>query len=37
MFVRRIAVIGTGYVGLTTGACLGARGHHGGCAAGGWS
>ncbi|MDT7696235.1 MAG: hypothetical protein QOI75_5602, partial [Pseudonocardiales bacterium] len=21
MFVRRIAVIGTGYVGLTTGAC----------------
>src|ERR1700749_377467 len=27
MFVRRIAVIGTGYVGLTTGACLASLGH----------
>jgi UDPglucose 6-dehydrogenase len=27
MFERRIAVIGTGYVGLTTGACLAALGH----------
>ena len=28
MFARRIAVIGTGYVGLTTGACLASLGHH---------
>ncbi|HEV2779857.1 MAG TPA: hypothetical protein VGX25_10710 [Actinophytocola sp.] len=28
MLVRRIAVIGTGYVGLTTGACLASPGHH---------
>ncbi|HVL84493.1 MAG TPA: UDP-glucose/GDP-mannose dehydrogenase family protein [Pseudonocardia sp.] len=27
MFARRIAVIGTGYVGLTTGACLASLGH----------
>jgi UDPglucose 6-dehydrogenase len=32
MFVRRIAVIGTGYVGLTTGACLASLGHHVVCA-----
>lgn len=29
---RRIAVIGTGYVGLTTGTCLAALGHHVVCA-----
>lgn len=27
MFARRIAVVGTGYVGLTTGACLASLGH----------
>ncbi|GAA5169521.1 UDP-glucose/GDP-mannose dehydrogenase family protein [Pseudonocardia eucalypti] len=32
MFVRRIAVIGTGYVGLTTGACLASLGHNVVCA-----
>lgn len=32
MFVRRIAVIGTGYVGLTTGACLASLGHSVTCA-----
>ncbi len=32
MFVRRIAVIGTGYVGLTTGACLASLGHQVVCA-----
>ena len=32
MFVRRIAVIGTGYVGLTTGACLASLGHKVVCA-----
>jgi UDPglucose 6-dehydrogenase len=32
MFVRRIAVIGAGYVGLTTGACLASLGHHVVCA-----
>ncbi|WP_026425876.1 UDP-glucose dehydrogenase family protein [Actinokineospora inagensis] len=32
MFVRRIAVIGTGYVGLTTGACLASLGHDVVCA-----
>jgi UDPglucose 6-dehydrogenase len=32
MFVRRIAVIGSGYVGLTTGACLASLGHHVVCA-----
>ncbi|MFL6121830.1 MAG: UDP-glucose 6-dehydrogenase, partial [Actinophytocola sp.] len=32
MFVRRIAVVGTGYVGLTTGACLASLGHHVVCA-----
>lgn len=32
MFVRRIAVIGTGYVGLTTGACLSSLGHRVTCA-----
>jgi len=32
MFVRRIAVIGTGYVGLTTGACLASMGHRVVCA-----
>ena len=32
MFVRRIAVIGTGYVGLTTGACLASLGHEVVCA-----
>jgi UDPglucose 6-dehydrogenase len=30
--VRRIAVVGTGYVGLTTGACLASLGHHVRCA-----
>ncbi|GAB3913857.1 UDP-glucose/GDP-mannose dehydrogenase family protein [Kibdelosporangium lantanae] len=29
---RKIAVVGTGYVGLTTGACLAALGHHVVCA-----
>ncbi|MFB9381639.1 UDP-glucose dehydrogenase family protein [Pseudonocardia petroleophila] len=28
MFARRITVVGAGYVGLTTGACLAALGHH---------
>jgi UDPglucose 6-dehydrogenase len=32
MFVRRVAVIGTGYVGLTTGACLSSLGHRVVCA-----
>jgi UDPglucose 6-dehydrogenase len=32
MFVRRIAVVGTGYVGLTTGACLASLGHRVSCA-----
>ncbi len=32
VFVRRIAVIGSGYVGLTTGACLASLGHHVVCA-----
>ncbi len=32
MFVRRIAVVGTGYVGLTTGACLASLGHRVICA-----
>jgi UDPglucose 6-dehydrogenase len=32
VFARRIAVIGTGYVGLTTGACLASLGHHVVCA-----
>jgi UDPglucose 6-dehydrogenase len=32
MFVRRIAIIGAGYVGLTTGACLASLGHHVVCA-----
>jgi len=32
MFVRRIAVIGTGYVGLTTGTCLASLGHRVVCA-----
>jgi UDPglucose 6-dehydrogenase len=32
MFTRRIAVIGTGYVGLTTGACLASLGHRVTCA-----
>jgi UDPglucose 6-dehydrogenase len=32
VFVRRIGVIGTGYVGLTTGACLASLGHHVVCA-----
>lgn len=32
MFVRRIAVVGAGYVGLTTGACLASLGHHVVCA-----
>ncbi|WP_433029577.1 UDP-glucose dehydrogenase family protein [Actinomycetospora sp. CA-053990] len=27
MFARRVAVVGTGYVGLTTGACLASLGH----------
>src|SRR5688500_19799743 len=32
MFARRIAVIGSGYVGLTTGVCLAALGHRVVCA-----
>lgn len=32
MFVRRITVVGTGYVGLTTGACLASLGHRVVCA-----
>src|SRR3979411_1485663 len=32
MFARRVAVLGTGYVGLTTGACLASLGHHVVCA-----
>jgi UDPglucose 6-dehydrogenase len=32
VFVRRIAVIGSGYVGLTTGACLASLGHRVVCA-----
>ncbi|MEU4740000.1 UDP-glucose/GDP-mannose dehydrogenase family protein [Actinosynnema sp. NPDC023658] len=32
MVVRRIAVVGTGYVGLTTGACLASLGHRVVCA-----
>jgi UDPglucose 6-dehydrogenase len=32
MFTRRIAVVGTGYVGLTTGACLASLGHRVICA-----
>lgn len=32
LFSRRIAVVGTGYVGLTTGACLASLGHHVVCA-----
>src|SRR5918998_5764479 len=32
MFARRTAVVGTGYVGLTTGACLASLGHHVVCA-----
>ncbi|WP_424183335.1 UDP-glucose dehydrogenase family protein [Actinokineospora sp. G85] len=32
MFVRRVAVVGTGYVGLTTGACLASLGHDVVCA-----
>jgi UDPglucose 6-dehydrogenase len=32
VFVRRIAVVGTGYVGLTTGVCLASLGHHVVCA-----
>jgi nucleotide sugar dehydrogenase len=32
VFARRIAVVGTGYVGLTTGACLASLGHHVVCA-----
>jgi UDPglucose 6-dehydrogenase len=28
VFARRIVVVGTGYVGLTTGACLASLGHH---------
>jgi UDPglucose 6-dehydrogenase len=32
MYARRIAVIGTGYVGLTTGACLASLGHRVVCA-----
>ena len=32
MFARRVAVVGTGYVGLTTGACLASLGHRVSCA-----
>ena len=32
VFTRSVAVIGTGYVGLTTGACLASLGHHVVCA-----
>ncbi|GAA2564104.1 UDP-glucose dehydrogenase family protein [Pseudonocardia hydrocarbonoxydans] len=32
MFARRVAVVGTGYVGLTTGACLATLGHRVICA-----
>lgn len=32
MFARRIAVVGAGYVGLTTAACLASLGHHVVCA-----
>src|SRR2546426_274456 len=32
VFARRIAVIGTGYVGVTTGACLASLGHRVVCA-----
>ena len=32
MFARRISVVGTGYVGLTTGACLASLGHRVICA-----
>lgn len=32
MFIRRIAVVGAGYVGLTTGACLASLGHRVVCA-----
>lgn len=32
MFVRRVAVIGTGYVGLTAGDCLASLGHQVVCA-----
>ncbi|RZS44670.1 UDPglucose 6-dehydrogenase [Herbihabitans rhizosphaerae] len=32
MFARRIAVVGTGYVGVTTGACLASLGHRVVCA-----
>jgi UDPglucose 6-dehydrogenase len=32
VFARRIVVVGTGYVGLTTGACLASLGHHVVCA-----
>ncbi|GDY32046.1 UDP-glucose dehydrogenase family protein [Gandjariella thermophila] len=32
MFVRRVVVVGTGYVGLTTGACLASLGHRVVCA-----
>jgi UDPglucose 6-dehydrogenase len=31
-FARRIVVVGTGYVGLTTGACLASLGHRVVCA-----
>jgi UDPglucose 6-dehydrogenase len=32
MFARRVAVVGAGYVGLTTGACLASLGHRVSCA-----
>jgi UDPglucose 6-dehydrogenase len=32
VFARRVAVVGTGYVGLTTGACLASLGHRVSCA-----
>ena len=32
MFARRVMVVGTGYVGLTTGACLASLGHEVVCA-----